>query len=812
MNYYACPIAPEEKEIRVCGIPFKKAAASPNRRESRPCWITNLDICPAPSSFTIELGTSCETIYFFGLINSNDQGCGSWYVPTGETCQDFFLGDSIGSLIICYQSGKIDEIPLIIGFTSWWYRPWLADSLPFGKSGVGYNDLADALYVQDIYDKQEDGYVLAFEPRKESIHSITIEGNPQKAGYPLLYGLTLGNPVHSEGLQFLGSGDAAIKTLTSEYLENKSVWTDKTECLMRHLYTFADELPREETITDQFPEDYHGPVVHFEGSRLARMLTNQYMNILGESILKGSTGSCADYGTYRDYYMNAIGMFQPEGMTGGYFWTRDMARLYEERMRGGALEFAGQSIDIYDQVLYGYKDFQPQPYPHWVQCYLIDPVPPLYAAGYPDHMPPPADGVCHHLRMEPEGKRIEGNLENDGHGLMILARWQYFLMRGRDAEWLKNTLQITKDAADWFCYQLDYPPDVLELAEKYPDFDYDRIVFPDVLWSENESANYGACDAWNNGVAYWALAASEEMCSLAGDRVAAEKYRNYRQRLEKGLLNYLTREDPKWGKVFRAFKISNWQDYNEALGPLINSFDVIGFRRAEINTRIFGVAQNTYQMLIHRGKNGSKTYNFTRSYGYSYAFLAEGALLLDQIGDFTELLRNGSEHMYCKREYPWLCAEGTIVHESGAYWFRHNGIGNEVQVASFIRTVRMMLGVDDTALKLRIEPRIPLEFRLTQVEKLPYVTQSGGKSVCGKLAYRFHRTDSGAEWKLSLSEPADCIALRCGPFPREYCGRAAQVEAADMQFRIPCEPSGDSGFVILPELAQIKDLTVTVTF
>lgn len=759
-KFYGVPLSLEAGENITAGsVPFYKASLSPNHRPVVGEFMqTQYDTAAGKSYCKIPLNTACDGVYFFGMINSNDIGSGSWYTAVGEHIQDFFAGDSIGEVNINYMDGVTETIPLLIGFAAWWYRPWAPEGQPFA-SGLPRRELEESLFLQDVFQKCHGGYCLPYRPRTAVIGSIEVTGNPAKSGYPLFYGLTLANPQTVEQLRPLGEAPLpAYKHIDSAVLRDTKGISQRVEKVMRHLYTFEDELPAAEEIAFAIPENYHWPVLKMQGSALAKMLSNQYMNVLGQSIMPGANGSCAAIGAYggsADFshrYKECIGLYHDGSPAGGTYWTRDLARIYIERMRGGDPEAGKRGLDFYARALYGHGSFVPGPRPHWVQDYIENPAP-GQAGGH---------GFSLGLKTLTTGEKIEGNLENDGHGLIMLAMMQYYIAGGQDNKWLEANRQVLADAAEWFCYQMDNPLDVHGCIDDRTDYyhDYARLQAPGLIFSENESACYGSCDTWNNGIAYYALVSAAILFERLDEKKLQEKYMLYADRLLQAMKEHLTEMHPPYGRVWKYFYRSSWQDFNETLAPVICAYDVYGLDTDKIDPETLEITRNTYQMLIHRGKDGGKYYNYTRAYGYGQSFIMEGALLLDEAEDFEKLAQTASWHMYSKREHPWLCAEGSIAHESGRYWFRHNGIGNEVQVASFIRVIRIMLGIDDFDTEtLVLRPRIPQSFLPVSLENYMVQAKSGGRLQRCTIGYTYDKNGGRTVFTLRSDQPMDRIRL-----------------------------------------------------
>ncbi|MHB1484403.1 MAG: hypothetical protein ACYCYI_07030 [Saccharofermentanales bacterium] len=812
-KFYGCRFGDDEyKVIDVKSIPVTRYAKSPNRREIVPEWMLQMiDTVPGESYYKARIKTRCEGVYFFGMVNSNDIGCGSWSTPVRDFSQDFFAGDEIGEIRVNYSSGMTEKIPLIIGFTAFWYSPWSTQGMPFGVDGTAKEDLLESLYLQDVYNKKEEGYLLPYKPLDIEIDSIEITGNPKKTGYPLLYGITLMNPDMNpemsleEDARFIPLGSAqepGFKHIDSQVLGDPDSISRNIEKIQRHLYTCEDEMPEAGDIYPEIPEGYVWPRIYLNGDATGRMLANQYMNVLGQSIMGGDEEKCKAIGAYggsADFsfrYKHCIGIYHNGSAAGGTYWTRDLARIYIERMKAGDTVVSKKGLDFYAKALYGHGTFIPGPKPHWVQNYTPNPAP-----GQPGGF-----GFGLGLPTRTTGEKSVGNLENDGHGLVMLAIGQYYTACGYDKSWLSDNWQVIDDAAEWFCYQIDNPIDVESMFGKHASFynDIKRLQPEGLLYSENESANYGSCDTFNNAIGYYALLSAAMLAGELGNAGKSDRFNLYAQRLMASMKKSLTETDEKYGTVWKYFYRSSWQDFNETLAPVFCAIDVYGLDSSKIDPEVMRITRNTYDMLIHRGEGGSKYYYYTRSYGYGQSFIMEAALLLDEMEDFEKLAELASRYMYSKREHRWLCAEGSIAHESGKYWYRHNGIGNEVQVASFIRVIRIMLGIDDANPDhLFIFPRIPETYLPAIITDYKVVALCNGKPETCTLKMGYSRDAGDLVLDIESDRTIDklCVKLPASP--------DVSVDGCE-GYDVAYEEVNGKKFILINNLTEIKKTVIKV--
>jgi hypothetical protein len=804
LSAYAFPAANGARvgsqEISYLGVPFLRSAAS----------VTAIDdgVVDDYTAFTrprgprrdlrrrISCGWSAKVLYFLGMTSSCGTGSGGWYTQTLDAGRDFFIGDRIGEITVRYREAPPDVIPLVVGFTAWWQGAWQPGQEPFCADGPARRALLDSLFLHDVFDTSLGMYVLAFLPRSGAvIDDIVVCNNPAKEGWPTLHGLTVGGASSNRGLvEFCRAPvpePPCLKALDAEILADEDAIRRRVRRLQEQIYTFLDDLP---TAPVDAVQAHEGPSIRYTGSACAEMLTREYASCLGGSILRGDDRSTGANGWY-----SGIGTWSSTGPAGGAAWTRDWARLLVERTRAGALRWVEKSLETCDSLLYGVGRHRPAPRPHWVQNYILD--------GSLDWV---LDGQCHFPRSTRSGEVVVGNLENDGHGLLMLARYRYWIQAGRDPAWLARAWTATSDAAEWVCWQLDNPFDVASMASgTSSDWlhcfgEPERAHFPDCLWTESESTYYGGCESWSSSACYAGLLASVRMAEARGETAAAERWSAYALRLRAGMLASLVEEVPGFGTTWRVMAACNWRDYNHALGPLIHMADLLGLDLSDMDPRLLEVSRATYAYRIRRGPAMEKHYSYVRAFGYGQAFMTESALLLDEMEDATRLIETAARSMHSPHHLPWMCAEGVAVHESGRYWYRVGGMGNEVQIASMVRVMRMIAGIDDAdAPAVRLVPRLPLGWEEVIAEGVPI---AGG----GRLGMRCRREESGRRLVISLEaeEALPVLHVRAGPFHRSAGTLQARVNGSPASCE-RCE-LGDSSWVWVRGLREVRDARVEV--
>jgi hypothetical protein len=126
--------------------------------------------------------------HLLGCVNSVDQGYANWGGGNGRV--NYFIGDRIGTLAITYATGQADEIPLVFGYTVWWRENCNIGYAPFKTDSRDHALLDRALCVANGIKGGHHPYYLTIALRDEPVAALRFDDNPDKAGYPVVLGLT----------------------------------------------------------------------------------------------------------------------------------------------------------------------------------------------------------------------------------------------------------------------------------------------------------------------------------------------------------------------------------------------------------------------------------------------------------------------------------------------------------------------------------------------------------------------------------------------------------------------------------------------
>ena len=91
-----------------------------------------------------------------------------------------------------------------------------------------------------------------------------------------------------------------------------------------------------------------------------------------------------------------------------------------------------------------------------------------------------------------------------------------------------------------------------------------------------------------------------------------------------------------------------------------------------------------------------------------------------------------ARQIYDPRRGMFIAPEGCEIDPSGKYWYRVGDLGNGVQEGEIIKTLRIVIGVDDTRPeRLRLLPRLPAGWNIIAIENYPIVIGSASAPTSG---------------------------------------------------------------------------------
>ncbi|GIW12500.1 MAG: hypothetical protein KatS3mg061_3557 [Dehalococcoidia bacterium] len=667
---------------------------------------------PLNSEVSLPVNATLARIAVLGGLSSYDHGIGWWrdYEVQGDSGDRQFVGDTAGWLEVRYASGARDLIPLTYGWTLWW-RDHLTSERWGGPFPQPFADPAaraarDASLRLLPVDHPLAPFRWDFLPRPEPVVALQLRDNPAKQGVPVIAAISLlsRDPIAGT-LPLADEPGPASRAIQPRELDDsaRAALLAPLAAVLTHQQLPAQLAP--------FPEPA-GADLQVGGS--GRLLTAIWRantrdlaaKFSGPPPFQTSSPGAPHYGGYQ-----GIGAWRDDA---GYFanqvWARDLGRAALEVIRQGQPELVERALRFAGDRLYdlpnGYprysRDGTPIP-PHWTTV-LGDP---LYLDA--DH-------------------RGDGNWENDSQGLLILAYFAAWQARGRDQEWLARHVGTVRDAAGWFLEQLAHP-------ERWRSRD-------GLLYGEGEAANDGGYDVLSNTLAWRALRAAAEMVAAVGEGARASAFREAAERIRAAVATQL-RDPDGWRSV-----AWNWGYGHEALAPVFSAADVGDYDLSSLTAEERAVARQTYLRQLGR----CPQHACVRAVGYGQGFLAQAALLLDDLETAATLLERLATLAYDERRSPYLIPEGIALAPDGSRWYRTGDLGNAVQQGEVLKALALVAGVERGPTGVRLLPRLPATWQWLEVERWPLAS--------GTLSLRVERM--GDTLRYQVATPV-ALALRVGP-------------------------------------------------
>ena len=153
--------------------------------------------------------------------------------------------------------------------------------------------------------------------------------------------------------------------------------------------------------------------------------------------------------------------------------------------------------------------------------------------------------------------------------------------------------------------------------------------------------------------------------------------------------------------------------------------------------------------------------------GYGQGFVSQAALLLDRMHDATRILDWTAKEIFDPQSGSFIVPEGVQIDLTGDLWYHTGDLGNGVQEAENVKSLRLVIGVDDTHPgRVQFYPRMPYDWDEIAVEQYPVLIKQSGKTELTHM--RYHLVRSGNKMKLNIAADRDLgnVAVRLGPFEK----------------------------------------------
>ena len=705
----------------------------------------------------IDIKNQVKYIYLLGMAESNNGRV--WREPNNFSLR-YFVGDDIGNIKLNYADGTTDIFPLKMGESIWWGKLFYDYQEPFSNDVKLRKALKASLRLYPQTPIEDGNYVAVITPKPVSINNIVVECSPSKQGTPIIAGITVESindkklagwmPIFGEAVS--GEFKEFIQTKSLRFLnQNEKEAQIKLKNLQQALYTNDDVYKK--TVQQQIPSNYSGPKVSFEGNNFANILTNVFYHNILDIISKIDTN-----GFFHSSSKNAV-LFAGNGLgtyrnnVGEYYnesWSRDFGRCLQEVTVLGYLNEVSNCINFCFQKARLWEDM-------------------------------PSLRLDSNIILPRHWSRIlnkptkSTSQENDGHGLIALFLYKYWQRIPNRNEWLHDNWIDIKAAGDWITWQFEHP----EITGS-----------TDVLHTTGESSSW----AGNKGSTIYAdfmcintLNCLAEMADAYGDAQTAKHWRDRANKMFKALQNYVIL-DTKYGKVW-TLDYAGWAYKATVLGPVMCLADYQGFSPNDDYPQLRAINEAAYQRIID-------TYNkpfgfYGEGMGYGQSFITQSALLLDRMQDATTMLNWMAKAIYDPRFGSFIVPEGCQTDSVGKYWYRNGDLGNGVQEAEVIKTLRIVIGIDDThPNRLQFFPRMPYDWNKIEIKEYPVLCKYSSNFEIAHVNYELERTKDGMILKIYSDKQLNGVAFRLGPFKNKPDDRSIMVNGKFLETSL--EKSGDS--------------------
>ncbi len=731
-------------------------------------------------SAEIPVGSQVDRIFLLGMNDANTATTAivpalasdrtlplyGWDDPQNMAVRAM-VGDELGRIRLNYADGTTQVFPLILGESIWWGQAFYNYQDPFSSDAALRQAFAQSLRLYPPAPVPDGNYVAVIKPGAVPLRSITVENSQQKNGTVVIAGITVesaetntiaGATVLKPGIFSADfakfAGDKSLLALGQDQKETQRQLENLRQALYSSDKTFKGPVAL------KIPSGYTGPMVSFGGSLYAKIMANTFYYNVDDILAKiddtgkyhTSTKNAISWGGYRGF-----GTFRPN--VGGYYgatYTRDMGRSLQEIT---VLGFTNESARCADWCLKVAHLFETRPHLKYKGVVL-----------------PPHWGDLANSPRNP-------SFENDGQGLTTMFMYKLWQrLPDRDA-WLRARWPDVRCLGDWILWQFAHP----EISG----------ATNGVLHSTGESANGSGYSVYPDSACMNALRALAEMADSIGETNSAEAWRARADLMQQAISAQYVIHDPHYGPVW-TLDYANWSYDSTVLGPLIFLADYQGFAPQDENDDWRSIDEAAYLRLIDTFRPYQPFGFYGKAMGYGQGFVTQSALLLDRMHDATTMLDWDAKEIYDPRFNQFdhfVVSEGVQISPDGRYWYRFGDLGNGVQEGETIKTLRLVIGVDDThPARLQFYPRMPYDWNEITVDKYPMIFEGSGTMETAFLHYTLKRTGHRMKLQISADHDLGNMAMRLGPFAKE-------PEASDVQIngRTPANViivhSGDSWWV-----------------
>ena len=728
---------------------------------------------PLNQKIQIDATDNCSYAYLLGMV-MNDPQCSEWWQQEEANYANHtrvFLGDNLCFIFIVYEDLTQEIVPAIFGYNAWNYelyskiQPFETQLNTYGgpyrepfESDIDAKKLFDdSLCLNETEEGQKcTKYIMAVKLSNKPVKCLSTRKFPAKTAGLCISSITC-----------LKSGfepeNPNMKVVDPAIFLNRGYQLN-LEKLARRLYQFKDDVP--EKIEHIIPENYVGPKVNFIGSNVADVLTNVYHfnmqdmaenKVTADGMPHTSSQSGASFGLY-------VGMGTFKRSEGGYFthiWTRDVGRVLIELAMAGVSDRLELAADKMHHYLY--DPSSRFTLPNWKR-------------------------IANAYEQFGEGYVNMSGKENDGHASIMMFMYQLIRTRQVSKAWVESSKKQILDAANWFFWQIEKP------AES----NFDKVLYSD---SEASSGDNGGYDLFSNAISYYALLGYKYIGEYMGWDELAEKCAKCAAIIKKGIYEVFIQDHPKYGKIFVDNTYDAWTYEYKRFGILFEMADHFTYEPMSFDDELAVVAKNTMKAQMDE----FYTPYSGRQMGYGQGYITQTMLLMDNVAEYSKCIEASAFFCYHNHDLQYIVPEGVITHPTKRYWFRNSDLGNAVQQAETIKSIRLMLGLEDLNPQtgINIIPRLPLSFDKMEISnyKLAKIVDGEAKKVA--VEYCYSRIDGGYKVSIAAAEGILLNTIRFGPY-------AVGVTPPVLEYGVSVKTIEGYDYIYIKLDKEIKKFTLSI--
>jgi len=758
---------------------------------------------PQNGKLSTKVDATVQRINFLGMSNSIDQGCPVW-APIEYYSQRYFIGDQLGEIVVNYADGSVAKYPLTLGDSLWWGGQATSFPEPFASDEDAAALLANSLKLFPPSSNPDRMYMASIAPENKKIQSLEIVDFIEKDGVPVVLGITLETTgaariPNSEPVEFKGEmsdemeGFFANGTLEPEGAASRQ---ERIDALRNLLYTTHENFPKSVPLSK--PDGYRGPEVSFEGNEFAQVLVNIFYHNLKDmddrvdetGFYHTSAKGATSWGSYWGFGQWLYGFNSYHDHT----WARDMGRALMELMALGMIDKGllnadyaitqgrvwEEGVDVEGmQILDG---GHPPEHPHAIGPFTLNGSPVPYHWGRILNLP------NNHFGLQ----------DNDSHGLTMMEMYALWKRLPNQKEWLKPRWKYLVKAADWIEWQYENPK-ISGATEK------------NIMTDSESSAGHGY-SIYPDYTCMEGLLGFAKMADSIGDRKNAAKWRKYAAKLRDGMSEYIE-EHEEYGTTW-TLKYSGWPHRTTVLAPIILASDIQGFTLDDMDPDLLPITINAYERILDNTRKYTPFCAYGAAMGYSQGFVTQAALLLDRMDEASEMLKWTARLTYYDapvEKEKYLVPEGAEIIPTGEFWHRIGDLGNGVQQAETIKTLRLVLGIDNTGgeHQLNLVPRLPMDWTGISTANHPvWIEDASGVPQRVEIGYNLQRNGRGLIFTVTSEMTLPELEIRLGALKNPDPAFGVLLDGEYIESTTA--KSGDAYWVTCTIPADNKDFTIEV--